>query len=62
MSRVWLRQDEGAWQVWIALNDDHDHLSSEAFIVGLGESKQEAVADAIQGLAARLVELAQQLP
>jgi len=58
MSSVHVRYEDG-WQVWITL-DGHDPIEDAfGFIVGTGDTRDEAVAAAVKDLEAAIEELQQ---
>lgn len=45
------------WQVWISLDNDGGILQGEAFIIGIGATRDEAVAEAVADLEAQIEQL-----
>jgi hypothetical protein len=57
MSALTIRDDNGDWQVWIALKKGNPTRMNESFIVGMGATRDEAVADAVKDLETCIDEL-----
>lgn len=44
------RELNGEWQVWLGLAGEHPVLDLYGFVVGVGETRDAAIADAVQNL------------
>jgi hypothetical protein len=52
----------GGWSVWINLDDGTEAPEGLSFIIGAGTTRDEAVAEAVADLEARIAELQQPPP
>ena len=57
MTQVVVRRDAGEYKVWIALDDGFEPPDGLCFIIGLGLTRDEAVAAAVADLEAVLERL-----
>lgn len=60
MSRIHIVEPDAhsqAWQVWISLENEHGIEQGEAFIIGSGATRDEAVAGAVADLEAQIEQL-----
>lgn len=55
--RVHLRQEANAWEVWVSLVDGNPLRMGESFIIGVGATKDAAIADAQKDLNAAKAQL-----
>ena len=56
MSTITIEHDD-AWQVWIGLDSDSPPPDGYSFIIGVGATRDDAVAEAIADLAVAIAQL-----
>lgn len=59
MSVVSIRAYGGEWEVWLSLDDGTKAPAGLSFVIGVGATRDEAVADAVKDLEAKIQQLQQ---